>query len=341
MKAVGYYESLAIDDECSLIDLEMAPPQIGSHDLLVEVRAVSVNPIDIKTRMAFTPPAGEPRILGFDAAGIVRDKGEAVTGFAVGDGVFYAGTLNRQGSNAAFQAVDYRLVAHKPKNLDFAASAALPLTALTAWEMLFDRLALDQYTETSCDKKSVLLMVGAAGGVGSISIQLVRQLSSSTIIIATASREESRGWVQKMGAHHVIDYRQNMPAQIHDLGFDFVDFIFSTADSERYRLDYVDMIAPQGRIGLIDGPLSFDIVPFKPKSVSLHWESMFTRSLFATYDMVRQGEILREIARLIDTGKLQPTLTQTLQPFNAATLRAAHRQIESGTTLGKIVVTYL
>lgn len=334
MKAIGYYKSLPIDNLLALIDLDVAEPEVGDNDLLVEVRAVSVNPVDAKTRMGSAPSDGNPRILGFDGAGIVRRIGKSVTDFKPGDDVFYAGAINRQGSNAALEAIDHRIVAKKPQSLDFTAAAAMPLTALTAWEMLFDRLAIQIPVHGG---KNIFLMVGAAGGVGSMAIQLAKRKHDITVI-ATASRQESKDWALKMGADHIINYKQPMADQLKKLGIENVDFIFSTAGSSTYQPQYANIISPQGRIGLIDGPTSFDIVPFKPKSVSIHWESMFTRSLFTTSDISRQGQILSEVAAMIDNGTLQPTGTQVLSPFNAATLRKAHQLIESGQSIGKIVI---
>lgn len=336
MKAVGYYKSLSIEDPESLIDVEVAMPVIGPNDLLVEVKAVSVNPIDYKTRLSsgsFSEDA--PRILGFDAAGIVTQLGSNASGFKVGDAVFYAGAINRQGSNAQYQAIDHRLVALKPKNLDFAGAAAIPLTALTAFEMLFDRLGIDQGVHNG---KNTFLMVGAAGGVGSMALQLAR-LKTDALVIATASRPQSHDWALKMGADHVIDYKKPFMEQLEELGLSHVDFIFSTANSEGYQPQYAQIIGPQGRIGLIDGPKSFDIVPFKGKSVSLHWESMFTRSLFETDDIGRQGEILTQIAQLIDDGALTPTATDSMSPINAENLREAHRLMESGQHIGKLTLS--
>lgn len=334
MKAVGYYENLPISDERSLQDLTVDVPKIGDYDLLVAVKAVSVNPIDVKTRQTGKAFSNGPRILGFDASGIVQKLGKNVTGFHEGDEVFYAGAINRQGSNSEFQAIDSRLVALKPKSLDFKTAAAMPLTSLTAYEMLFDRIDILKPVH---EGKNALLMIAGAGGVGSIAIQLARHLSDVEII-ATASRRQSQEWALKMGAHHVIDHTKDFAPQLEKIGFPHPSFIFSTANSDGYLPQFVDIIAPEGRLGLIDGPKTFDINPLKMKSVSVHWESMFTRSMFVTDDIARQGEILSHVARLIDEKKILPTLSKVFSPINAATLREAHRLIETQRSVGKLVV---
>ena len=334
MKAIGYFENLPINDDRSLQDVDVDMPDIGDYDLLVAVKAISVNPIDVKTRQTAKPFDSGVRILGFDASGIVQETGKNVRHFHKGDEVFYAGAINLQGSNSEFQAIDSRLVAHKPKSLDFKTAAAMPLTSLTAYEMLFDRIDIKKPVHNG---KNALLMIAGAGGVGSIAIQLARHLCDVEVI-ATASRPQSREWALKMGAHHVIDHTQEFAPQLGKIGFSHPDFIFSTANSDGYLPQYVNIIAPEGRLGLIDGPKTFDITPLKMKSVSVHWESMFTRSVFETDDMARQGEILRHVARLIDEKKIVPTLSQVLSPINAHNLREAHRLIETHRSVGKIVL---
>lgn len=334
MKAVGYFENLPIDDDRSLEDIEVDMPEIGDYDLLVAVKAVSVNPIDVKTRQTGKPFGKGARILGFDASGIVQKTGKNVTSFHQGDEVFYAGAINRQGSNSQFQAIDSRLVAHKPKSIDFKTAAAMPLTSLTAYEMLFDRLDIKTPVHNG---KNALLMIAGAGGVGSIAIELARQLSDVEII-ATASRPQSQEWALKMGAHHVIDHAKDFAPQLAKVGFPHPAFIFSTANSDGYLPQYVDIIAPEGRLGLIDGPKTFDINPLKMKSVSVHWESMFTRSMFVTDDIMRQGQILEHVAKLIDEKKILPTLSRVMSPINAANLREAHRLIETHRSVGKLVL---
>lgn len=335
MKAVGYYKSLPIDDPQSLIDVEVPMPKIGPQDLLVEIKAISVNPIDFRARSAFGPFDDQPRILGFDAAGVVVELGANVTNFKIGDEVYYAGAINRQGSNAQYQAIDHRIVALKPKSLDFSNAAAIPLTALTAWEMLFDRLRINDSVRKG---KNTFLMVGAAGGVGSIALQLAR-LKGGVNIIATASRPESKNWVLDKGADHVINYKEPFLEQLKQIGFDQVDYIFSTANSDGYQNQYEEIISAQGRIGMIDAPEKFNIMLFKLKSISLHWESMFTRSQYLTDDIGRQGDILKQVAEMIDDKLLTPTATDSLSPINAENLRKAHRLMESGQHIGKLTLS--
>lgn len=334
MKAVGYLRSSAISDSKALEDFDVPMPDVGENDLLIRVKAVSVNPIDIKTRLTAAPQNGNPRILGFDASGTVEDLGADVQGFQKGDSVFYAGMINRPGSNSDFQTIDYRIVAHKPLSLDYITAAAMPLTALTAYEMLFDRLNIKAAVHNG---KNALLINAGAGGVGSIAIQLAKKLADLTII-ATASRQQSSEWCRQMGADLVIDHRQPFAGQLEAHGIKEVAFIFSNAQSDTYLPQYNEILAPQGRLGLIDSPKTFDINSLKAKSISVHWESMFTRSLYMTNDIQRQGQILTHIAELLDHGEIQPTLTRVMRPMNAATLREAHQLIETNRSVGKIVI---
>ncbi|WP_412058766.1 zinc-binding alcohol dehydrogenase family protein [Bartonella sp. DGB2] len=335
MKAIAYRKNRPISHPQALEDLKLPCPKIGSADLLVAIRAVSVNPIDIKTRQNAPPfEKNTPRVLGFDASGTVIACGEAVKDFSVGDAVYYAGTLNRNGSNAEYQAVDHQLVAKKPQSLTFAQAASLPLTAITAYEMLFDRLCI---TKPLHPEQTTFLIVGGAGGVGSIALQLAR-LHSPLTLIATASRPDSQAWALKMGAHHTINHHQPFLPQLEGLGFSQVDFIFSTSHSDLYLPQYIEALAPQGRLGLIDSPPSFDISPLKSKSIAIHWEFMFTRSIFACIDKSRQGTILREIAALIDEGQLRSTMRTHFSPINAQNLQKAHALIEGGASIGKIVL---
>lgn len=334
MKAIGFIKSLPISDETALRDLDVPEPALEPTDLLVEVKAISVNPVDIKTRLNGAYADGTPRILGFDAAGIVKKCGALTEGFKPGDEVFYAGAINRAGSYAQFEAIDYRIVALKPKTLSFAAAAALPLTMLTAYEMLFDRLKIHK---TIHKGRHAIVINGGAGGVASAAIQLTRNLSDLTVI-ATASRPQSQEWVKQMGAHFVINHNEPFAPQLEAIGIPHPEFIFSTSHSDSYLSQFAEIIAPQGRLGLIDDPITFDIKPFKSKSVSIHWEFMFTRSLFETDDMARQGDILNHVAELIDNGALKTTSNKVMTPFNAKTLREAHRLVEEGHVIGKIVV---
>jgi zinc-binding alcohol dehydrogenase family protein len=335
MKAVGYRQSgLPISDPRALEDLELPDPAAPEgRDLLVRVRAVSVNPRDVKSRMAIAATPERPVVPGYDAAGIVEAVGPDARLFRPGDAVFYAGVLDRQGSNAELQLVDERIVGRKPASLGAAAAASLPLTALTAWEMLFDRLEIPR-----TDAGGALLIVGGAGGVPSIAIQLARLLTDVTVI-ATASRPESAAWVRDLGAQHVVDHARPLAAQVAALpDLPPVRWIFSTHTSRESWAELARIVAPQGRIGLIDDPEPLDLRLVKFKSVSIHWEAMFTRPMFATADMIRQHEILCEIAALVDAGRLRATATHVYGTIRADNLRRAHAAIEAGRVVGKIVL---
>ena len=328
MRAVGYRESLPIDAPESLVDIDLPKPVPTGRDILVQVHAISVNPVDTKVRKRAQPAAGDWMVLGYDAAGVVTAVGPDTSLFKPGDAVFYAGDMTRQGTNAELHLVDERIVGHKPKSLDWAQAAALPLTAITAREALFDRLDVRKPVPGSND----ILIVGGAGGVGSIAIQLVRQLTGLRVI-ATASRPETRAWVEDLGAHMVIDHTRPLSEQIDGPGF-----VFSTTNTDRHVQDIVKLIAPQGRFGLIDDPATLDIVAFKRKSVSVHWELMFTRPMFKTADMGAQGALLNEVARLVDAGTIRTTLGENFGQIDAANLKRAHALIESGRARGKIVL---
>jgi len=335
MKAVGYRKSLPIDAADALIDFETPRPVPNGRDILVAVKAISVNPVDTKVRKRAEPPAGETKILGFDAAGVVEAVGPDVTLFKPGDEVFYAGSILRQGTNSEFHLVDERIVGHKPKSLSFAQAAALPLTSITAWELLFDRLGAEQ--GKTAEQRS-LLIVGGAGGVGSILIQLARRLTGLTVI-ATASRPESRQWCLDLGAHHVIDHSKPMPEQIAALKAPPVALIAALTNTDQHFAALADIIAPQGKIGLIDDPSPPpNIMLLKGKAVSLHWESMFTRSSFQTDDMIAQHKLLDEVAKLIDNGILRTTLDKIVGKINAANLKQAHATLEGGRSTGKLVL---
>jgi len=332
LKAIGYVDSLPTEDERSLFDFECAVPEPGDHDLLVRIEAVAVNPRDIKSRKALRGTPQQPRIIGYDASGVVEKVGRNVTLFRPGDSVFYAGVLDRPGSNAEFQLVDERIVGHKPTSLDHATAASLPLTSLTAYEMLFDRLEVPRQ---ALPRRSILIL-GGAGGVPSMAIQLARD--AGLIVVATASRPESAAWVRDLGADHVIDHHQALDTQIQALGVGTVDYVFSCHTSARAWAELARVITPQGRFGLIDDPEPLDLRLYKTKSVSFHWEAMFTRPMQKTPDMARQHEILDEVARMVDAGELRATATRNLGVINAANLRAAHALIEGGHTVGKIVL---
>ncbi|NHT75476.1 zinc-binding alcohol dehydrogenase family protein [Rhizobium sp. PP-F2F-G38] len=334
MKAVAYTKAGTIERDDALIDVEISKPTPGPRDLLVAVDAISVNPVDTKIRKNVSPEAGAHKVLGWDAVGRVVEVGAAVAGFKPGDAVYYAGSLLRPGANSEFHLVDERLVGRKPSSLSNAEAAALPLTAITAWEMLFDRLDVRKPVAGAAD---AILIIGGAGGVGSIAIQLVRALTGLTVI-ATASRPETRDWVRELGAHHVIDHSKPLADQITALGIGAPAFVFSTTETHRHLAEIISLIAPQGRFGLIDDPESLDVTGFKRKAVSIHWELMFTRSIFETPDMDEQGKLLTEVAALIDAGKIRTTVTEVLRPINAKNLKQAHAVIESGKARGKIVL---
>jgi zinc-binding alcohol dehydrogenase family protein len=334
MKAVGYTKSLPIDAADALIDFETAKPEPRGRDLRVAVKAISANPVDYKVRKRAAPPAGETKILGYDAAGIVDAVGPEVTLFKPGDEVFYAGSIQRQGTNSEFHLVDERIVGTRPKSLSFAQAAALPLTSITAWELLFDRLEAEP--GKSLDPRT-LLIVGGAGGVGSILIQLARRLTGLTVV-ATASRPDSQKWCLDLGAHAVIDHSRPMKEQIDQLKLPPVGLIASLTNTEQHYKALAEIIAPQGKYGLIDDPAEFNVGVFKGKAVSVHWESMFTRSSFQTADMIDQHYLLNDVADLIDKGVLRTTFDQSFGTINAANLKRAHALLESGTSRGKIVL---
>lgn len=333
MRAVAYRHSLPVTDPKALEDVELPRPEASGRDLLVEIRAVSVNPVDTKVRHR-VDPAGEPKVLGYDAAGIVVAAGPDATRFKPGDSVFYAGSIARSGTNAQFHLVDERIVGAKPASLDFAAAAALPLTSITAWELLFDRLEIKR--GAGADSRT-LLIIGGAGGVGSAAIQLARQLTGLTVI-ATASRPETMQWCRDLGAHHVLDHSRPLAPQVAALGLGAPQLVAGLTATDQHLADIAELIAPQGRFGLIDDPASFDLALFKRKSVSVHWEFMFTRALFDTADITAQHDLLNEVARLVDAGVLRTTLSETMGTITAANLIKAHALIESGKAKGKVVL---
>jgi zinc-binding alcohol dehydrogenase family protein len=333
MKAVGYRRSLPIDDPKALEDVELPDPTPHGRDLLVEVRAISVNPVDWKVRRRAAPPQGEVKVLGWDAAGVVRAVGADVTLFRPGVAVAYAGDLNRQGANAELHLVDERIVGRKPETLGFAEAAALPLTSLTAWELLFDRLGVAHGDGAG----RTLLILGGAGGVGSILIQLARQLTGLTVV-ATASRPETRAWCLELGAHHVIDHTSAMPDQLRAIGITHADHVAALTGSDAHWPAIVEIVAPQGKVAVIDDPGPIDVRLLKAKSASLHWELMFTRSMFETEDMIEQHRILDAVAGLCDAGTIRTTLAEHFGRIEAAGLRRAHALLESGRARGKIVL---
>jgi len=331
MKAIAYTQSLPVTDANALVDIELPRPVAAGQDLLVKVEAISVNPVDTKVRKKAQPAEGEYKVLGWDVAGTVDAVGDAASLFQPGDRVWYAGAIDRPGCNAEYHLVDERIVAKMPASLDFAGATAMPLTSITAWEILFDRFRFNNESTGS------LLIMGGAGGVGSMMIQLAKTLTSLTVI-ATASREETISWVRQLGADHVINHRNPLGDELKAIGFDNVNYIASLTSTTTHLPVYPDIIAPQGSIALIDDPDSFDILPFKRKSISFHWEFMFTRSFFKTDDMTEQHRLLTQVATLVDVGKLKSTRMHDYGKINAANLLRAHAFIESGKSWGKVVL---
>lgn len=338
MKAVAYQKSLPVTEASSLIDIELPQPIANGHDLLIRIKTVAVNPVDFKIRQNVEPDSGEYKVLGWDAVGEVVATGADVVLFSPGDVVYYAGDLTRQGSNAEYQLVDERLVGHKPKSLSAAEAVALPLTAITAWEMLFEHLHIQQQTPGQLRPTAeIILVVGAAGGVGSIMLQIAKALTGATVI-ATASRESSQQWVKSLGADHVIDHRHAFKPQIDALNIGPVTHVASLNSTETYLDSYVDLLKPFGRISLIDDPESLDVMKLKFKSLSLHWTFMFTRSMFQTADMVEQSHLLNRLSELVDAGLIKTTVGKNIGKITAENLRVAHAELESGKSIGKIVL---
>lgn len=337
MKAIAAKQSLPITDERALVDVTLEEPELRPHDLLVTVRAVSVNPVDWKIRLSPREPEAPPQVLGWDAAGEVVAVGPEAKGFAVGDRVYYAGDITRPGTNAERHAIDSRIAAKMPTSLDFDDAAGLPLTTLTAWESLFDRIGI---ATDGSDEGKRLLIVGGAGGVGSIAIQLAKRVAGLRVI-ATASRPESIEWVKNLGADDVIDHHQPLDEGVASVTPDgCVEYILCLNSTGAHWDAMCRAIAPQGTIATIvetDEPL--DMEPLKLKSARLAWELMFTRSMFETDDIAEQGAILARMAKLVDDGVVRGTVTTKLSPMNATTLREAHAKVESGRTIGKVVVS--
>ncbi|MBF8652940.1 zinc-binding alcohol dehydrogenase family protein [Pseudomonas putida] len=332
MKSVVYSQpGLPLQDPKSLYDADLPKPSPGARDLLVEVKAIAVNPVDTKIRAS--RGGDQPQVLGWDAVGIVREVGEQVTLFQPGDEVFYAGAIDRPGCYSEFHLVDERIVGRKPSSLDAASAAALPLTSITAWELLFDRLRLEE----NGGQGQHLLIIGAAGGVGSILVQLARQLTGLTVI-ATASRAHTQAWVKDLGVHLVIDHTAPLAAQLSAHGVEAVDHVISLTHTDTYLEQLIEVLRPQGQLALIDDPAQLDVVPLKRKSLSLHWELMFTRSLYQTPDMIKQHQLLTRISQMVDSGVLKTTLGEHFGTINASNLKRAHAVIESGKARGKIVL---
>jgi NADPH2:quinone reductase len=336
MRAVAFKKSLPITDPEALVDVELDKPQPGARDLLIKVEAVSVNPVDTKVRRG-GDPAGGMRVLGWDAAGTVEAAGPDATLFKPGDAVFYAGSIIRPGANSEYHLVDERIVGRKPGSLSFAQAAALPLTAITAWELLFDRIGVKR-GETA-DRRA-LLIVGGAGGVGSVAIQIARRLTGLTVI-ATASRPETQAWVRELGAHHIIDHGQPFAPQLAAVGFPAVDIALALVGTDQQAGQIAEAIAPEGRLGLIEAAAAlkaFDMGALFSRCVSVHPELMFTRSTFGTPSMIEQHRLLNEVADLVDRGVIRTTLKEVVGPIDAANLRKAHARVESGKAIGKVVL---
>jgi len=342
MKAIGYNKSLPISEQNSLFDTELPIPKAVGKDLLVKVEAIAVNPVDYKIRQWVEPEAGETKVLGWDAVGEVVAIGEEVSHFQAGDKVYYAGDLNRAGSNAEFQLVDERIVGLKPKSLSNAEAAAIPLTAITAYELLFEHLGIKKQSPETKEKTSeVILVTGAAGGVGSILVQLAKCITGATVI-ATASRESSEQWIKSLGADFVVDHSKPLKPQIDELIVQNligqVTHVASLNSTKSYFETFIDLLVPFGRIAMIDDPDSLDIMKMKPKSISLHIEFMFARSMFNATDMQAQSELLNHVSELVDSDYIKTTLGKNLGVINANNLRAAHEELESGKAIGKIVL---
>ncbi|EOC1345717.1 zinc-binding alcohol dehydrogenase family protein [Cronobacter turicensis] len=323
------------DSPQHFIEIAQPMPQPGEYDLLVEVKAVSINPVDTKVHASLQKNGlQEPRVLGWDASGVVTAVGSKVSGFKPGDEVYYAGDITRSGSNASHQLIDSRIVGHKPRTLSWAAAAAIPLTALTAWEGLFERLAIQNAGE---DK--TLLIIGGAGGVGSLAIPFAR-LHSKVKIIATASREDSAQWCRDRGADLVVNYR-DLPGELAKEGIKYVDFIFILNDTDGHWAAVSQLIAPQGHIcSIVENAHPLDQDALKSKSAALHWEFMYTRSMYQTADMGRQGEILNEVATLVDAGEVESALSETFHGLSVESISKAHQKVLEGHMRGKVVVEF-
>lgn len=337
MKAIGFKTSLPIENSESFIEFEAVKPIPGPHDLLVKIDAISVNPVDFKIRQnsAKDTVLETPKIIGWDAVGIVQSVGQDVTLFEVGDPVYYAGDITKQGSNAEYQIIDERIVGRKPKALSIEEAAVIPLTALTAWEILFDRIRIS----ADKDKGKSILIIGGAGGVGSIAIQLAKKIAGLTVI-ATASRPETIAWCKQQGADFVVDHK-DLVSSVREAGFEYVDFILDFVDTNAYWDTMVELIKPQGHIASITGssdPVA--LTKLKSKSVSFSWELMYTRSMYQTEDMIEQHNILNIVADLLDDGILKTTLKTTLNGLTAENLKKAHELLESGKTIGKIAIKF-
>ena len=335
MKAIGYYKNHPVTEPDALVDIEIPKPEPGPRDLLVRIEAISVNPADVKQRANSAPTGGSARILGYDAVGTVEGVGSDVRFFKVGDEVFYAGAIDRPGTYAEFHAVDERVVGLKPRSLSNAEAAALPLTSLTAWELLFEKLGVPYGTKAN---REAILIINGAGGVGSILTQIARRLTGLTVV-ATASRPETIAWVKQMGAHYVVDHRKPLDEELRRIGIPHVKYVAGLTSTDRHQEAILEILKPRGALAMIDDPESFDVVKFKRKSLSVHWELMFTPTLFQTPEMDDQHRILTEVSALVDSGVIQTTLREDAGKINAENLKRAHAILESGRGIGKTVLS--
>jgi zinc-binding alcohol dehydrogenase family protein len=340
MKAIGFYQYLPVEDPESLVEVEVPDPEPGGRDLLVRVKAVSVNPVDVKVRSRLKTVEKEPQIIGWDVAGVVESIGSDVSLFKAGDEVYYAGDITRPGGNSQYHLVDERIVGCKPTSLSFEQAAAMPLTTITAWEALFDRLGIEKAASEQQDQRSVLI-IGGAGGVGSIAIQLAKKVAGCRVI-ATASRGESSEWCRKLGADEILNHHKPFAEEFKRIGADEVDYILCLNSTEKHIQNMADVIRPQGKVCTIvetknSQPVNINV--FQGKSVGFMWELMFTRSMFNTPDMQAQHDLLNETARLIDDGLLKTTMAENYGPLTAENLRKAHGKIESGSMIGKLVLS--
>lgn len=335
MKAVGLYKYLPIDQPDSLVDLTVDDPMPQARELLVQVNAIAVNPVDVKMRAPQDKVEDTPRILGWDAAGVVKATGADVSQFKVGDEVFYAGSFVQPGCNSELHIVDERIVGYKPKSLNFADAAAMPLTSITAWEALFDRLGVDS---TGADSGRQLLILGGAGGVGSIATQLAKKIAKLNVT-SSASRPESQEWCKELGADHIINHYLDIPEQVSNLGIEYFDYILCFNDTDEHWQSMASVVAPQGKIcSIVETAADVDLGALKSKSATFVWEFMFTRSMYETDDMIEQHKLLNNVSELVDNGTIKSTVNKVLKPINAKNLKTAHMEIETRHTIGKIVL---
>lgn len=338
MKAIVIHQPNTINDLQPFSEIDIDKPVPKGKDILVKIKAISINPADLKVKKSYKSENNIPKILGWDAVGIVDDIGNEVLNFKVGDEVYYAGAIDRPGSYAEYQLVDERIVAKKPRILSYANSAAYPLVSLTAWEALFDRLMINNKNSDD-DKGESILIIGGAGGVGSIAIQLIKILTKIKVI-ATASRPESTKWVHQLGADHIINHHNSLVEQFKNQNLEKIKYVFSTNSTERYVSDLKEILQPQGKLVLIDDPDFFDVSLFKAKSISINWEFMFTRSLFQTKDLNKQSTILEEISNLIEKSKIKNINTLTLNGLSVQNIEKAHSLLETNSTIGKITIIF-